>query len=145
MCDKKEFEALKKAVGDVKHDTGNIRNSVNGIFERVKEINGRVGETEKKIEHLEDPRIKIAECIQKDTITQIKENMLTINRFEAYLQDLKKQQQREEDIAIQREAIVINADALNVAKVEKSNRRTQIFISVGTVIIAAMHLLAILV
>ncbi len=92
MCDKKEFEALKEAVGAVKHDTGNIRNSQKGIFEQLKNINGRVGKAEKKINDLEDPRLRAFECIQKDAIIEMRENMsglLTIKRFEKYLDDEK--------------------------------------------------------
>ncbi len=143
MCDKKEFEALKKAVGDVKHDTGNIRNSVNGIFEKVKEINGRVGDTEKKIEQLEDPRIRIAECIQKDTITEIKEKMLTVDRFEAYLEDLKVEARRAEDITLQRRALKISDETLAENKVaNKVNQLKVWLIIIGTALTAIGTLLA---
>ncbi len=129
MCvDKKEFEALGEAVKAVKHDTGNIRNGLQSVHEQLKHINGRVGKAEKKVEQLEDPRIRIAECIQKDTITEIKEKMLTVDRFEAYLQDLKDEARRAEDIAIQ-EAVLV--------KGEEGNKLNQIkvwLIVIGTLL-----------
>lgn len=139
MCDKNEFADLKAAVAAVKLDTGNIRDSQKGIYEQMKALNSRTAKSEKRLDTLEDKRIRAAECVQVEPIAYIEKNMLTKDDFKEYVQDLKQEQQRAEDVALKRESVTHTAQALDYARIEKRQRSGHLLIA-GLVLLSTIVL-----
>lgn len=117
MCvDKKEWgkfkDEVKESMGAFHHDLKGVRSSQDGVAvilkdmqEHLKRLNGRTAKVENKVENLEDPKRKEGYCIQKDEVKDIKENMLTVDRFERHvLQDREDRREERRQIIAQQEA-----------------------------------------
>ncbi len=113
MCiGKEEFKELADIVAKVKHDTGNIRqtqmalgNAVGDIETHLKKLNSRTGKVEHKVENLEDPLRREGYCVQRDVVHELKDTMLTVERFERHIvQDREDRRDERNQILKQQEA-----------------------------------------
>ena len=146
MClDKKEIKELMGAVAKVKNDTGNIRETQTELGKdlekmeaHLKKLNSRTSKVEDKVDNLENAEIREARCIQKDMISEIKNSMLTVEKFEAWEQ--KKQREKEKE-----QAKKMHAELIAVQTLDARQRRMQWIISgivgLGTIIMALISLL----
>lgn len=130
MClDKKEIKELMGAVAKVKNDTGNIRQTQAALGKdlekmeaHLKKLNSRTSKVEDKVENLEDVEIRGARCIQKDVISEIKNSMLTVEKFEAWEQKMQKEKEKEQ-------AKKMHAELITVQTFDTRHRRMQWIIS----------------
>ncbi len=151
MCiGKEEFKELVGAVAnvkeqlrEVKHDTGNIKTSQQGVTIALKDVNkhlaslnSRTGKVESKVMNLEDPEFREVRCIQKPAIDEIKDgmkDMLTVQKFEEW----EKKKEKEEETY---QAKKMHSEMIAVQKLENRQRQMQWIISgivgVGTIIVA---------
>ncbi len=98
MCIKQdEYNALLDAVAKVKHDTGNIRNGLQAVDNHFKKLNSRTAKVESKVENLEDAEYREVRCVQREVIDTIKNDMLTVSKFEEW--EKKKEEKKERDVA----------------------------------------------
>lgn len=141
MCvDKKDFRELSEAVSQVKHDTGNIRQtqetlgfSIAEIEEQLKTLNGKTARLESRTTNLEDPEFKTVRCIQKDVIKKIGESMLTVQKFEEW--EDKKAKDKEKDAALR-----MHTELVAVKHLEARQRKMQwivtAIVGTGTVVMS---------
>jgi membrane-associated HD superfamily phosphohydrolase len=151
MCiGKEEYKQLVGAVAEVKeqlrevkHDTGNIKTSQQGVTVALKDVNkhlaslnNRVSKSEQRIDNVEDPEFREVRCIQKPTIEEIREGMkdvLTVQKFEEW--ERKKEKEKE-----MYQAKKMHSELIAVQKLEARQRQMQWIISgivgVGTIIVA---------
>ncbi len=134
----KMIDELKDEMSKVKHDTGNIKTSQQGMNiafketnKHLKTLNSRTSKMEGKVENLEDPDIKEVRCIQKPTIEEIREgmrNVLTIEMFEAWQEREKEEKRQEEERA---EKAELKAILLVDKRQKKTARNLSIIVSIG--------------
>jgi len=115
MCiSKEDLRELIETVAKVKHDTGNIKTSQQGITIALKDVNkhlvglnSRTSKVEHRVENLEDPVRQRAYCVQKDTIEEMKNSMLTIEKYEDWERRKEKKREDEEKAKVQKEMIAV--------------------------------------
>jgi anti-sigma28 factor (negative regulator of flagellin synthesis) len=115
MCiSKEDLRELIETVAKVKHDTGNIRQTqqalggaVGDIETHLKKLNSRTSKVEHKVENLEDPIRQGAYCVQRDNIEELKNSMLTIEKFEDWERRKEKKREDEEKAKVQKEMIAV--------------------------------------
>jgi chromosome segregation ATPase len=133
MCiNKEDYKQLAEAVAsvkeqlkEVKHDTGNIKTSQQGITIALKDVNkhlaglnSRTSKVEHRVENLEDPVRQGAYCVQKDTIEEMKNSMLTIEKYEEWERRKGKKREEEERKKVQKEMIAVQ-------RIENKQRQMQ--------------------
>ncbi len=144
MCiGKEELKELMAVVAKVKHDTGNIKTSQQGVTialkdvnKHLKSLNSRTGKVECRVVNLEDPEFREVRCIQKPALDEIKDgmkDMLTVQKFEEW--EMKKEKEKE---AYQ--AKKMHSELIAVQKLESRQRRMQYIVTgivgAGTIIVA---------
>jgi len=144
MCiNKEDYKQLAEAVAsvkeqlkEVKHDTGNIKTSQQGITIALKDLNNRVSKSEQRMDNVEDPEFREVRCIQKPAIDEIKDgmkNMLTVQKFEEW----EKKREKEKETY---HAKKMHSELITVQKLDARQRQMQWIISgivgVGTIIVA---------
>ena len=146
MCDKEKFEQLAEIVRQVKHDTGNIRTTqqglgvaMEGVETHLKKLNSRTSKVESKVDNLEDAEYRTVRCIQREPIDYIMHNMLTVGKFEEWEQKKEDEKERLEDKRMHDEKLAIKA-------LDANQRRMQWIISaivgVGMILIGIINYLA---
>jgi hypothetical protein len=144
MCiSKEDLRELIETVAKVKHDTGNIKTSQQGVTIALKDVNkhlaslnNRVSKSEQRMDNVEDPEFRELRCIQKPAIDEIKDgmkNMLTLQKFEEW--EKKKEKEKETYHAKK-----MHSELIAVQKLDARQRQMQWIISgivgVGTIIVA---------
>ncbi len=134
MCiEKKDFEVLSEAVADVKKDTGNIKGKIKSIDDRLGILNSRTKKVEEQVEDLEDEELRTVRCIQNDTIAVIKENMLTIDKFEEW--ERKKEKAKKDEIEKIRHEELVAVKHLE-AKQRKMQWVVALIVGVGMTVVS---------
>ena len=140
MCDKEKFEQLAEIVRQVKHDTGNIRATqqglgvaMEGVETHLKKLNSRTSKVESKVDNLEDAEYRTVRCIQREPIDYIMHNMLTVGKFEEIERMKHEEKERQEARKMKSELIAIQA-------LDARQRRLQWIVSAivgaGTIVVA---------
>ena len=126
MCvDKDRFEELARAVSEVNSDTVSIRKDVRTVKTTLREQNSRIKtsennhvDTKHRLDNLEDPIRKGAYCVQAETIVEMKNDMLTTEKFEDYLANQKKDKHDEELLKNQKTRWIVGIVGVGVALVQ---------------------------
>ena len=145
MCvDKNEWKEFKEevmeVVKEVKHDTGNIRqtqtalgNAVGDVETHLRKLNSRTSKIESRTDNLEDPEFREVRCIQRESIDHIMHNMLTVEKFEEMERKKHEEKERQEARKMKGELIAIQA-------LDARQRRLQWIVSAivgaGTIVVA---------
>ncbi len=128
-----EFKELSQAVADVKKDTGNIKGDIKSINGHLKNLNSRTGNVEKRVENLEDEEYREVRCVQRDVISEIKNSMLTVDKFEVWAK--KKEEKRREE-----RGNLMHKELIAVKKLETHQRKMQwviaAIVGVGMVVVS---------
>ena len=150
----KEFqEGMKEDMRELMHDMKGIRTSQQALGElskktekHLRELNSRTSKIEARTDNLEDAEYRTVRCIQREPIDYIMNNMLTIDKFEAWEQKKQLEKEKQEEKLQQELENRLKKDSIAVHKLDARQRRngwiTTAIIGAGTIAMALIGYLS---